>query len=171
MAESREPPIANIGWSLLVGIGVIEALFAVVVLGGIWLIFRGSGTSVDPSAIQKVLDDQVAAWNRGDLDGFMAGYWNHPDLTFCSGDTVTKGWQPTLDRYRQRYQAESKAMGTLTFSDINIEPLTEHMAFARGRWKLIMPDDSSPQGLFTLLFQRIDKQWRVIYDHTSAKSP
>ena len=64
-------------------------------------------------AIRQVLDDQVVAWNKGDLPGFMEGYWQSPDLRFYSGKDVTSGWQATLDRYRKRYQGEGKKMGQL----------------------------------------------------------
>src|SRR5580698_4588333 len=74
-----------------------------------------NSSSVD-SAVRAVLQTQVDAWNRHDLEQFMAGYWDSPDLTFFSGATETKGWQPTLDRYRQRYQSNGNAMGTLSFS-------------------------------------------------------
>ena len=69
--------------------------------------------------IRAVLDRQVAAWNRHDLESFMAGYWKSPDLTFFSGATATQGWEPTLERYRQRYQANGAAMGKLEFSDLS----------------------------------------------------
>src|SRR2546421_108695 len=68
-------------------------------------------------AIQQVLDDQAAAWNKGDLEGFMKGYWKSDRLTFFSGDKKTGGWQATLERYRKKYQGEGKEMGRLTFSE------------------------------------------------------
>src|SRR5262245_33684684 len=73
-------------------------------------------------AMPKVLDDQTAAWNRGDLEGYMAGYWKSDDLTFFSGKDVTRGWKATLERYRKRYQSEGKEMGKVTFSEVQIEP-------------------------------------------------
>src|SRR5256885_11543154 len=69
------------------------------------------------SDIRKVMDDQSAAWNRGDIDGFMAGYWKSEKLTFISGADVTRGWQPTLDRYKKSYDSRAK-MGVLKFSDL-----------------------------------------------------
>ncbi len=60
------------------------------------------------SAVKEVLLRQVDAWNRHDLEGFMAGYWNSPELTFFSGTDQTSGWQPTLERYRKRYQGEGR---------------------------------------------------------------
>ncbi len=119
------------------------------------------------AAIQKVLDDQDAAWNRKDLEGFMAGYWKSPELRFYSGGDVQRGWDETIARYRKRYQAEGKEMGTLTFSDLEIEVLGPDVAFARGRWQLVM-EKEKPGGLFTLLLKKLPEGWRIVHDHTSA---
>src|SRR5207245_11697553 len=105
-------------------------------------------------AIQEVLDAQVGAWNRGDLDGFMIGYWHSPDLTFFSGKDVKLGWQATLDRYRNRYQKEGPdKMGTLRFNGLEIDLLGADSAVVRGHWNLVREDDSLG-GLFTLLFKK-----------------
>ena len=74
----------------------------------------------DDKDIRQVLDDQAVAWNKGDLDGFMKGYWKSKDLTFLSGKDATRGWDETLERYKKRYQAEGKEMGKLTFSDVDV---------------------------------------------------
>jgi ketosteroid isomerase-like protein len=119
-------------------------------------------------AIQDILAAQVAAWNRGDLDGFMTGYWSSPDLTFFSGKDVTSGWQGTLDRYRKRYQAEGPdKMGVLSFSDLDIALLGPDSAFVRGRWKLVTSKEPLG-GLFTLLFKKKPEGWRIVHDHTSG---
>jgi ketosteroid isomerase-like protein len=117
-------------------------------------------------AVRKVLDDQVVAWNRGDLEGFMVGYWKSPDLSFYSGNAKTAGWQATLDRYRKRYQAEKKEMGKLAFSEISIEMLGDNHAFVRGRWTLTLARES-PTGLFTLVMRKMPEGWRIVHDHTS----
>src|ERR1700756_339378 len=83
--------------------------------------------------IKHVLVSQVAAWNHGDLEGFMQGYWHSPDLTFFSGGTITKGWEPTLERYRQHYKAEGKEMGKLEFQDLHIELLSARAAMVTGK--------------------------------------
>jgi uncharacterized protein (TIGR02246 family) len=116
--------------------------------------------------IRRVLDDQVKAWNRGDLQGFMKGYWRSDKLTFSSGADQTKGWQATLARYRKRYQAEGREMGKLSFSDITVEVLGPDSAFVRGRWQLVRSKDR-PGGLFTLIVRRFPDGWRIIHDHTS----
>lgn len=118
--------------------------------------------------ISSVLQQQVAAWNHHDLEGFMAGYWKSPELTFFSGATATKGWEPTLERYRQCYQANGAAMGKLEFSDLSVEQLCPNAAFVRGHWSLSMPDGKQPHGVFTLLFRKLPEGWRIVHDHSSG---
>ena len=128
---------------------------------------RIAGARNADAGIRAVLDKQVEAWNRGDLEGFMAGYWNSPDLVFQSGATLTRGWQATRERYRRRYQAEGKEMGRLRFQDLDVQLLSADAAFIRGKWHLTMKDGSEPGGLFTLLARRIDGEWKIVHDHTS----
>ena len=115
--------------------------------------------------IKKVMEAQVIAWNNGDIDGFMKGYWNSPELTFVSGTNVTKGWQPTLERYKKGYDSKAK-MGTLTFSDLEITLLGKDSAVVLGKWALQREKDN-PKGLFTLTFRKFKDGWRIILDHTS----
>jgi ketosteroid isomerase-like protein len=119
-------------------------------------------------AINAVMKSQQEAWNRHDLEGFMAGYWNSPDLTFVSNTSETSGWQPTLDRYRKTYQSGGHEMGKLEFSDLNIQPLGSDAAFVRGAWKLTMTDGKTPHGLFTLIFRKFPEGWKIVHDHTSG---
>ena len=122
--------------------------------------------------VKAVLADQETAWNRGDLDGFMTGYWNDERLTFASGGTVTRGWQATMDRYRKRYQAEGKEMGTLTFSEQELEPLAADAVLVRGRWALTFAkSDDKPHGLFTLILRKKPDGWKIVHDHTSIPDP
>ena len=118
-------------------------------------------------AIKQVLNDQVAAWNKGDLEGFMQGYWKSPELTFFSGGNKTQGWQATMERYVKRYRSEGKEMGQLTFSDIQVEMLGPDSAVVRGRFQLVISKDK-PTGLFTLVFKRLPEGWRIVHDHTSG---
>ncbi|MBZ5628796.1 MAG: DUF4440 domain-containing protein [Acidobacteriia bacterium] len=133
--------------------------------------------------IRQLLATQVDAWNRGDLEGFMAGYWKSPELSFISGATETRGWQPTLDRYRKKYQGEGKEttpagaksapsggpgdMGKLDFFDLRVEMLAADAAFVRGHWHLKMKNGDEPGGLFTLILRKFPDGWKIIHDHTS----
>ena len=114
-----------------------------------------------------MLDDQTAAWNRGDLVGFMHGYWNSPDVTFFSGDTITRGWQSTLERYRKKYQSGGQQIGRLHFSDQNIDMLSPNSAVFTARWHLAMPDGRKLEGLTTVLCKRMKDGWKIVHDHSS----
>ncbi len=149
---------------------LIAAVFAALAYT-VWCVKAEQARKRNPADVRAVLNRQVEAWNRGDLEGFMAGYWKSHELTFCSGGTVTKGWQPTFDRYEKRYRSEGKEMGRLTFDEIEVEVLTDEVALVRGRWKLAL-SDGKPEGLFTLKMGLKSDGWRVVYDHTSvAETP
>jgi ketosteroid isomerase-like protein len=123
----------------------------------------------DPSRdVRDLLAKQIETWNAADLDGFLATYWNSPDLVFQSGGAGTKGFAATRDRYRSRYKGEGKAMGKLAFSDLEVETLGPDAAFARGAWRLALPDGAEPRGLFTLIVRRFPDGWKIVHDHTSA---
>lgn len=115
-------------------------------------------------AIRKVMEDQTAAWNRGDIEGFMQGYWKSEKLTFVSS-RVTRGWQQTLENYKRSYDTREK-MGTLTFSDLEITLLSKDAALVLGSWSLKRANDA-PGGKFTLIFRKFKEGWRVVHDHTS----
>ena len=120
-------------------------------------------------AVRAVLDRQVADWNRGDLDGFLGGYWNSPKVVFQSGGNRIDGWDAMRARYRRRYQAEGRAMGRLAFSALDIEPLGPEAVLARGHWRLTLPDGTRPGGLFTVIFRKSPEGWKIVHDHTSAE--
>jgi ketosteroid isomerase-like protein len=121
------------------------------------------------SAVQAVLNAQQAAWNRGDIDGFMDGYERADTTTFVSADELTRGWQTVLDRYKQHYKSRED-MGTLTFSDLVIKPVASGFAVADGRWKLTRANDT-PHGRFTLLFRQVNNDWRIVHDTTTSAMP
>lgn len=126
----------------------------------------GSGNEAK-AAIELVLRVQQEAWNRHDLDAFMSGYWNSPELTFFSGANEHDGWQAAMDRYRVAYNSPGHEMGKLDFSNLRIEMLGADAAFVRGGWHLTMSDGKTPHGLFTLVFRKFPEGWRIVHDHTS----
>jgi len=138
----------------------------------IWLIFVlvlssavFAQASKEETEIRRVLDTQVEAWNRGDIDGFMQGYWRSEKLTFISGDKVTHGWQGTLDGYKKTYDTRAK-MGKLMFSDLEFTLLSKDAAVVLGSWGLKRIKDT-PKGKFTLTFRKFKEGWRIVMDHTS----
>lgn len=152
------------------------SLVPCIVLIGVLLIGVGSGCqtrSPDPeaarTAIRGVLDAQVAAWNRGDIEAFMDGYAQTDSLRFASGGSVYRGWEAALERYQTSYP-DRAAMGMLAFRHLDIRLLGPASALVFGRWQLTREADA-PSGLFTLLFVRRANGWRIVHDHTSTASP
>jgi ketosteroid isomerase-like protein len=136
----------------------------------LFVLAAASGSAADTTAIQSavraVLDQQVKDWNAGDIGKFMRGYEHSGKTRFASGGNVTLGWQSVLERYQRTY-SDKAAMGTLTFSDIDITVTSEDSALAFGRWHLKREKDE-PSGLFTLLFRKTAGGWKIVHDHTSA---
>jgi ketosteroid isomerase-like protein len=118
------------------------------------------------TVIRSLLTDQQTAWNRGNVESFMKGYWNSPELTFAGSTGVVRGWQPVLARYRKNYP-DAAAMGHLDFSDIEVRMLGTDAALVLGHWHLKRASDQ-PGGVFTLVFQHFPQGWRIIHDHTST---
>lgn len=115
--------------------------------------------------IQKVMNDQSTAWNLGDIESFMLGYWRSEKLVFVSGDKVTRGWKETLDNYKKGYDSRAK-MGVLKFSDLEFFVLSKDAAVVLGSWELVREKDN-PKGKFTLTFRKFKEGWRIVMDHTS----
>jgi len=125
-----------------------------------------TGADKDAKAIRAVLDAQVAAWNRGDIEAFMDGYERSEKTVFVGGDNVTRGWQTVLDRYKRNYDTREK-MGTLSFADMEITPLGNDAALVLMRWHLQRAKDE-PHGRSTLIMRRTNQGWKIVHDHSSA---
>jgi len=124
------------------------------------------GRDGDRQAISAVLNAQQTAWNRGDVDAFLVGYWHSPELTFSGSSGVARGWDGVLTRYKKNYP-DRAAMGQLDFSDLEFRFLGPDAALVLGRWHLKRETDDLG-GVFTLVWQRLPEGWKIIHDHTSA---
>ncbi|UOQ95931.1 nuclear transport factor 2 family protein [Hymenobacter sp. 5317J-9] len=118
-------------------------------------------------AIREVLTTQAAAWNRGDIPGFMQGYWKSDSLVFIGRKGPTYGWQPTLDNYVKNYP-NAAAMGQLDFSGLRITLLAPTAAQVVGQWHLARPVAGDVGGYFLLVLRQVDGQWKVVADHTNS---
>ncbi|MGH9775181.1 MAG: YybH family protein [Candidatus Acidiferrales bacterium] len=119
--------------------------------------------------IRAVLEAQAVAWNRGDVKGFMEGYWRSDETLFVGASGIARGWQALLERYERAYP-DRAAMGTLTFSGIEIHMLSVDSAYIAGQWHLEREKDR-PAGVFTLVVRHFTEGWRIVLDHTSAYAP
>jgi ketosteroid isomerase-like protein len=116
-------------------------------------------------SILAVIAAQEAGWNAGSIERYMEGYARSAETCFISGGSVTLGYDTVMARYKRGYP-DKVAMGTLTFSDIAVNPLTSNEALVYGTWALKRERDE-PWGKFTLIFRRMPEGWRIVHDHTS----
>jgi ketosteroid isomerase-like protein len=116
--------------------------------------------------ILALLTNQAEAWNRGDIEGYMQGYWNSDSTLFSSGGNLIRGFNAVLERYRKRY-ATRAAMGRLEFDDVEINPRSPTSAVVVGVWRLERKNDR-PWGRFTLLVEKKTDGWKITVDHTSS---
>ena len=121
--------------------------------------------SQDETAIKKVMDAQVIAWNDGNINNFMKTYWQNDSLMFIGKSGVTYGWQRTMDNYKKNYP-DKAAMGRLSFNLLELKPLSSFYYFVVGQWHL-QRSSGSIGGYFTLLFKKINSEWLIIVDHSS----
>lgn len=145
----------------------LSFLSILLVLGGACFLTRvAEPHEADRQAIQSVLSAQQAAWNRGDLDAFLVGYWHSPELTFSGSSGVSRGWDSVLARYKKNYP-DHAAMGELNFSDLEFHFLGADAALVLGKWHL-KRERGDIGGVFTLVWQKFPEGWKIIHDHTSA---
>ncbi len=122
-------------------------------------------SSKSEAEIRKVLTLQQEAWNRGDLEGYMSGYWKSDSLRFIGSRGLTYGWQTTLNNYRKSYP-DSSAMGKLSMEIISIEFFNEVSALVVGSWQL-KRTKGDLQGSFSLIFRLLEGKWLIVFDHSS----
>jgi ketosteroid isomerase-like protein len=120
----------------------------------------------DQADIRAVLEMQVSAWNSGDVDTFMKSYWKSEETVFVGANGLVRGWQAVLERYHRNYP-DRKAMGHLTFSNLEIHSVCSDAAFVIGQYHLERESDH-PEGIFTLDFRKFPEGWRIVADHTTA---
>ena len=115
--------------------------------------------------IRQVMADQATAWNQGNIDEFMKGYWNNDSLVFVNPSGPTYGYAQTLAGYKKRYDTPDK-MGKLFFTLLSIKPLSSEYCFVIGKW-LLKRKDGDVGGIYSLLFRKIAGHWVIVVDHTS----
>lgn len=131
------------------------------------LIFSHIATaqSKDEIAIRNVLDRQLQAWNNGDVEKFMDGYWQNDSLMFIGKAGITYGWQNTLNNYKKGYP-DTAAMGKLKFDILEVKRLSVLYYFIVGKWHLTR-SVGDIGGHFTLLFKKVKNKWVIVADHSS----
>jgi ketosteroid isomerase-like protein len=140
-----------------------KSLFILILVLG--LAPKTKGQSGEELAIRNALNEQLAAWNSGDLNRFMSTYWQDDSLMFIGKNGITYGWHNTLEKYKKGYP-DTAAMGKLDFEILNTNRLSADYCFVVGRWHLTR-SIGNVGGHFTLLFRKIKSRWLIVADHSS----
>ncbi len=117
------------------------------------------------ASIRQIMADQAAAWNTGNIDEFMKGYWNNDSLVFVNQTGLSYGYATTLAGYKKRYDSPDK-MGQLFFTLLSIKQLSPDYCFVVGKW-LLKRKIGDVGGIYSLLFRKIGGRWQIVVDHTS----
>lgn len=139
-------------------------LILLLTIVGVNGIFGQKETKATKTVIEN-MKIQEAAWNNGDIPGFMKYYWNNDSLKFIGSKGITYGWKNTLDNYIKGYP-NKEAMGILTFTIVEASQLSKTSIYVIGKWEL--NKEKAVSGYFTLLWKKIDGNWVIISDHTSG---
>ena len=134
-----------------------------IILSSMFLAFFVQANT-DKDEIISIMTAQETAWNKGQLEQYMAGYWQSEKLQFVGKNGIKYGWQATLDNYKLSYPTK-EAMGQLKFEILSVET-TEKTAFVLGKWTLYK-ETQDVSGFYTLLWKKINGQWKIIIDHSS----
>jgi ketosteroid isomerase-like protein len=119
----------------------------------------------DAASVRQVLNQQVTDWNKGDVTAFMTGYWRSDSVIFMTKTGPEYGYQPMLEHYKKGFPNKA-AMGTLTFSNLILKRLSPDYYFVIGAFHLARSTGDAG-GQFTLLFRKVNGQWKIAVDHTS----
>jgi ketosteroid isomerase-like protein len=122
-------------------------------------------TNQSITEIEKVLNAQTKAWNEGDIEKYMEGYWHSDSLLFIGKNGVTKGWTATLERYKKSYPGK-EGMGKLDFTILSEEKMGNELYLVIGKWHLQREKDELG-GHFSLIWKNINGKWVIITDHSS----
>jgi len=119
----------------------------------------------DVKEIIGLLNSQTIAWNKGNIDSFMSGYWQSDSLMFIGKYGITYGYEKTRDNYKRNYH-DTAQMGQLTFNVLEVKKLSAEYYFVVGKW-FLKRSVGDVGGIYTLVFRKIKGRWMIIADHSS----
>ena len=129
------------------------------------LVISGFAQTGPEASIRRIMTDQAVAWNKGNIDDFMKGYWNNDSLVFVGQSGLSYGYNTALANYKKHYDSPDK-MGQLFFTLLSIKKLSPDYCFVLGKW-LLKRKAGDIGGIYSLLFRKIDGRWQIVVDHTS----
>jgi ketosteroid isomerase-like protein len=148
-------------------VGTLALAFALAAEGG-RVIANPEVKQSSRDAIVRIIDMQKKAWNSGDLDTFLTGYYDSPDTSYTSGGQEYWGYEALKQKYTRSYGTSRDTMGMLDFSELKVVDVSADSAYCLGHWHLERKDKPSLEGVFTLVFKNTTAGWKIIHDHTTS---
>ena len=133
-------------------------------LTGIIISLSSMAQTKDELIIRKMLADQISFWNKGDIPGFMQGYWENDSLVFIGKNGPTYGYNNTLRNYQKNYPNKDY-MGVLNFDILSVQAIEKDHFFVIGKF-MLQRKVGDASGHFTLIFKRINGVWKIVSDHS-----
>jgi ketosteroid isomerase-like protein len=137
----------------------------ILLLIGIIISLSSMAQTKDERIIRKMLADQISFWNKGDIPGFMQGYWENDSLVFIGKNGPTYGYNNTLRNYQKNYPNKDY-MGVLNFDILSVQAIEKDHFFVIGKF-MLQRKVGDASGHFTLIFKRINGVWKIVSDHSS----
>ncbi len=137
----------------------------ILLLIGIIISLSSMAQTKDEQIIRKMLADQISFWNKGDIPGFMQGYWENDSLVFIGKNGPTYGYNNTLRNYQKNYPNKDY-MGVLNFDILSVQAIEKDHFFVIGKF-MLQRKVGDASGHFTLIFKRINGIWKIVSDHSS----
>ncbi len=134
-------------------------------LTGIIISLSSMAQTKDEQIIRKMLADQISYWNKGDIPGFMQGYWENDSLVFIGKNGPTYGYNNTLRNYQKNYPNKDY-MGVLNFDILSVQAIEKDHFFVIGKF-MLQRKVGDASGHFTLIFTGINGVWKIVSDHSS----
>lgn len=151
-------------------VNAIHVVCAMMFLAGIWSKGQAQTSRIEvegmPKEVSLVMALQLDSWNQGNLEGFMNGYWESDSLLFVGKSGITRGHSATLERYQLGYPTKAD-MGTLTFRNDKWVQVSRRSGWLVGAWHLEKEGQQDAEGMYTLLWKRIQGKWVIVADHSS----
>lgn len=124
---------------------------------------------VDHPEILATLDAAAQAWNRGDIDGYMAHHVNSPELTFVGSSGAVRGWEQILGSYRRAFFSTGSAGRHVFFSEVRVRPLDQGRAIVHGMYQYLDPStrERIGHGWTTMVLVRTPEGWKIAHRHNS----
>lgn len=141
----------------------MKKIIALLVL--LYTFYSGNAQKTDEERIHSILDKQKGEWNKGDIEKFMIGYWENDSLVFMGKNGPVYGYQAALNNYKKGYP-DTASMGKLRFEVLSVKKLSNDYAFVIGKYFLTRTIGNA-NGSFTLLFRKINGEWKIVVDHSS----